>query len=188
MSDTPLRLHIGGVTPKPGWKILNIQPDPNVDFIGNCTDLSQFTTCSVHEIYASHVLEHLSYQGELTKALQEMHRVLVPGGVLYISVPDFEQLCRMFLDPSLAFERRFHIMRMAFGGQMDPHDFHKLGLTWEFLCYFLGSVGFKQVGRVPTFDLFENDCSSLRFNGQLISLNVVTFKDGAAPVVPIDFP
>ena len=41
MSDK-VRLHLGGVQAKDGWKILNILPGPAVDIIGSCTDLSAF--------------------------------------------------------------------------------------------------------------------------------------------------
>ena len=51
---------------------------------------------SVAEIYASHVLEHLSYVDELHQALAEFHRVLAPGGTLMASVPDFNLLCQAF--------------------------------------------------------------------------------------------
>ncbi len=53
-----LKLHVGGETPKVGWKILNVIAGPNVDFVGNCTDLSQFADNSVAETYISRVLEH----------------------------------------------------------------------------------------------------------------------------------
>ena len=54
-----MRLHIGGEEIKEGWKILNIQKKPGVDFIGDITDLSQFDDESIEEVYASHVLEHV---------------------------------------------------------------------------------------------------------------------------------
>ncbi|MDH3584596.1 MAG: methyltransferase domain-containing protein, partial [Phycisphaerae bacterium] len=116
-----LRLHIGGREAKQGWKILNIQDGPGVDFVGNCVDLSQFPDGSVAEIYASHVVEHLGYQQELPKALAEFHRVLRPGGRALISVPDLELLCRMFLHPELKPEQRFYLMRVIMGGQCDDH-------------------------------------------------------------------
>ncbi len=174
--DAPLRLNIGGTTPLDGWKILNVQPGPGVDFIGDCRDLGQFPDASCLEVYASHVLEHLSYVNELPGVLKEIHRILVPGGIVRISVPDFELLCKMFVHPSLTGEQRFFIMNMIFGGQQDPWDFHKAGITWEFLSSYLQQAGFSNWRRVAEFGLFKNDCSSIRYGGQLISLNVEAVK------------
>lgn len=171
----PLRLHIGGTKANTDWKILNIQPGPHVDYIGTCTDLSQFSDNSVAEIYASHVIEHLDYQTELEKAFSEIYRVLIPEGVFKVSVPDLEVLCRIFLRTDLAFKTRFNIMQIMFGGQTDKYDFHKVGLTWEFLNYFLAQAGFSSVKKVKTFDLFE-DSSKIDFFGELISLNVIAKK------------
>jgi len=171
-----IRLHIGGIEPQPGWKILNVQPGPAVDFVGDCIDLGQFPDESVAEVYGSHVLEHLSYAGEVDAALKEFYRVLVPGGVVRISVPDFELLCRMFLHPALDKEQRFYVMRMIFGGQTDHADFHKVGLTWEFLSTYLAAARFTGIKRVDEFNIFKNDCSTIRYMGQLISLNVEAAK------------
>ena len=174
-----LRLHIGGRQQKEGWRILNVQPGPGVDYLGDCSDLSRFADESVDEIYASHVLEHLSYVGKLPAALAEFHRVLKQGGVARISVPDFEVLCRLFFDSRCTKANRFEIMRMVFGGQFDPYDFHHVGLTYEFLEDYLGVAGFSRVERVTEFGLFE-DYSSLQIGGSLISLNVVAYKGRSA--------
>ena len=174
MSDT-FKLHIGGRESKPGWKILNIQPGPNVDYIGSCTSLGQFADNSIDEIYASHVLEHLGFRDELPAALREMRRVLKTGGTLKISVPDFERLCSMFVHPQVPKEARFSLMMHVFGAQEDAYDFHKVGLTWEFLLGFLGQAGFTTVKRVEEFGLFK-DYSSFRRFGALISLNVEAKK------------
>lgn len=84
-----MRLHIGGTEVKAGWKILNVQPGPGVDYIGDCSDLSQIADGSVDEIYASHVLEHLGYVEKLPRAHTEFHRVLkkgeAPGSAFRIS-------------------------------------------------------------------------------------------------------
>ena len=45
-----MKLHIGGKEPKDGWKILNIQDGPGVDFVGTCSDLSQFEDGSLEII------------------------------------------------------------------------------------------------------------------------------------------
>ncbi len=169
--ETPLRLHLGGRQVKEGWKILNIQPGPGVDYVGPCHDLSRFASGSIAEVYASHVLEHLGYQRELPQALREIHRVLRPEGLLHMSVPDLEVLCQMFAHPQLGTQQRFDLMRIMFGGQMDEHDFHRVGLTWDFCCHFLKEAGFASVRRVAEFGLFD-DSSALRLSGQLISLNL----------------
>lgn len=174
-AEAPLRLHIGGTEAKPGWKILNVQPGPGVDFVGDCTDLGRFADGSVQEIYASHVLEHLSYQDRLPRALGELYRVLRPGGAAMISVPDLEVLCRLFLDPRAKVRDRFEIMRMAFGGQMDAHDFHFVGLSYDLLYNFLFKAGFPRIEQVKSFGLFR-DSSTIKYMGVPISLNVVAHK------------
>jgi len=174
-AETPLRLHIGGETARPGWKIFNIQPGAQVDFVGNCTDLTQFESGSVDEIYASHVLEHLGYLDEIPQALKEFRRVLKSGGRLQISVPDLEVLCRLFLDERLDLENRFHVMRIMYGGQMDPHDYHKAGMTRDFMADYLTVAGFREIERVDNFGLFE-DTSTLRIGGVPISLNMQAIK------------
>jgi predicted SAM-dependent methyltransferase len=70
-----MKLHIGGKQIKEGWKILNIQPDVGVDFIGDISDLSQFATDSIDEIYASHVFEHV-LQKAILSTLRGILRVL----------------------------------------------------------------------------------------------------------------
>ncbi|HRH82576.1 MAG TPA: methyltransferase domain-containing protein [Thiobacillaceae bacterium] len=170
-----LRLHIGGRQPKPGWKILNIQAGPDVDYVGDCTSLAQFADGSVAEVYASHVYEHLGFRGELPQALREVWRVLEPGGVFRISVPDFECLCRLFVDPNTPRDKKFSLMMHVFGAQEDPHDFHKVGLTQDFLVAMLQRAGFSRLRRVKEFGLF-NDYSSYRRFGVLISLNLEAYK------------
>jgi predicted SAM-dependent methyltransferase len=173
--DVPQRLHIGGKQVKEGWRILNIQPGKGVDFVGDVADLSQFDDETIDEVYASHVIEHLGYQKELLAALKGIHRILRPGGVCRMSVPDLETLCKLFLHDDINIEGKFRIMRMMFGGQADEHDFHKVGLTWDFVRHYLGKAGFKTARRVQEFSIFD-DASSLKVGEVLISLNVEAAK------------
>ena len=169
-----MKLHIGGTEKKEGWKILNIQKSNNVDYIGDIRDLSQFDDNSISEVYASHVVEHVD-QKNIKNTLKGVFRILKENGKFYISVPDMEILCRIFLDPKAPKEVKFHTMRMMFGGQTDDYDYHYFGWNYEFLKNYLAEAGFKKAERVKSFNLF-NDTSNFAPYGPPISLNVVAFK------------
>ena len=174
--DAPkTRLHVGGETPKEGWKILNVQPNEHTDYVGNIMDLSMFEDESWDEVYGSHILEHLDYVKELPHVLSEIERILKPEGVLKISVPDLEVLARLLVNPQLNGQNRFHVMRMMFGGQTNPYDYHKVGFTFEFMQAFLAQAGFRQARRVTSHGLFE-DTSDFAPYGVRISLNVEAYK------------
>ncbi len=174
----PIRLHLGGWEVREGWTILNTQSRPGVDVLGSVTDLSMFADNSVEEAYASHVYEHLGYQKELPTALREVHRVLVPGGLVRIAVPDLEILSKMFVSPQLDIPQKFHVQRMIMGGQIDEFDFHKTAFSFQLLGAMLHQTGFENIRRVPSFDLFK-DMSETKFAGVNISLNVMALKKKA---------
>lgn len=47
-------------------------------------------------VVAEHVLEHLD---DVLKIMEELHRILKPGGLLYVEVPHFSS-CNTFTDPT----------------------------------------------------------------------------------------
>lgn len=56
-----------------------------VSVIGSAEDLSGFEDSSLDFVIANHLLEHLEYP---LRGLLEFQRVLKPGGLLYLSLPD----------------------------------------------------------------------------------------------------
>lgn len=168
------KLHIGGEQVKEGWKILNAQSKPGVDFIGDISDLSQFPVDSIEEIYASHVLEHVR-QRQVLPTLQGIHRVLKPAGVFYVSVPDMDILAHTFISPLAPMEAKYHVMTMMFGGQVDVFDYHYFGWNQVFLENFLKQAGFREFRRVESFGLFA-DTSDFKPFGFPISLNMLAIK------------
>ncbi len=172
----PIRLHIGGREKKPGWVNMDILPNPGiVDVLGSCTDLSAFVDSTVTEVYASHVFEHLDHVSELSRAIVEARRVLRPGGLLYVAVPDLEVLARLLLRPRLGVAERWELIRMFYGAQTDSADYHKMGFTFDILKQFLEQDGFTNTRRVGSFGLFD-DTSDFAFLGERISLNVIAMK------------
>ncbi|WP_413261246.1 class I SAM-dependent methyltransferase [Floridanema flaviceps] len=172
-----MKLHIGGTEAHPEWKILDIEPRPEVDFVGNAANLEQFADNSIEAIYASHVLEHFYHRlnGELLNTLSEWYRVLQPGGKLYISVPNLRVLCWLYLKEKLSVYDRYYLMAVMFGGQTNEYDVHKVGFDLEILSMFLKEVGFLNCKEVEGFGLF-NDTSIMRIDNILISLNVIATK------------
>jgi predicted SAM-dependent methyltransferase len=164
--DTVIRLNIGGDEPHPDWQIVNIQPGPHVDHQWDACNLD-LPDDSVDEIYASHVLEHITYQANAP--LQEWYRVLKPGGRLRVSVPNLPLLCHLYL--RTRGRDRHSIMRMIYGGQLDEHDYHKAGYDEDRLTLKLRAAGFTEIQQVERLGVFDDDCSEMLVNNMYISLN-----------------
>tara|TARA_Y100000741_G_C18107881_1_gene499625 strand:+ start:37 stop:546 length:510 start_codon:yes stop_codon:yes gene_type:complete len=169
-----MKLNIGGESKKEGWKILNIQKKPDIDFIGNINNLDQFDDESCEEIYASHIIEHVD-QKTVLNTLKGINRILKKNGKFYISVPDMDSLCHFFISPLANKKIKFHVMRMIFGGQVDEYDYHYFGWNYEFLNDYLIQAKFSEIKRVQSFGLFD-DTSDFKPYGFPISLNVIATK------------
>jgi len=66
---------------------MDVYPYDSVEIVGNCADLHMFKDNELDFIVNSHLLEHLP---DTCAALEEWKRVLKPGGILAIAVPDGE--------------------------------------------------------------------------------------------------
>ena len=88
-----LSLDIGCGQKRLGTLGMDITPGPNVDVVHDMTQLPwPFPNEHFDELFCSHVLEHLPWQGledhELIfLVMAEMHRILKKGGVAHVSVP-----------------------------------------------------------------------------------------------------
>lgn len=96
---------------------------------------------SVEEIRASHVLEHFPYW-QIGAVMKDWVRVLKPGGLIRIAVPDFEKIARDYLDG-----KDFNIQGYVFGGQKDERDLHRCGFDAETLAELFLDAGLERVHR-----------------------------------------
>jgi SAM-dependent methyltransferase len=85
------RLNWGcGGDPRPGWINSDQKAEPGVDLVCDIRDGLPLTSDSLDYAVSIHALPELHYD-ELIPALVELLRVLKPGGILRLGLPDLEQ-------------------------------------------------------------------------------------------------
>jgi predicted SAM-dependent methyltransferase len=94
----PSLVNIGcGATWHPAWTNLDVRPlSPQVR-LWDASHGLPFESEQVDACYASHVLEHLT-RDQARALLLEAFRVLRPGGIVRLAVPDLEAIVREYLD------------------------------------------------------------------------------------------
>ncbi len=94
----PTLLNLGcGRRFHPAWLNLDLHPtDPLVTAGNVLSGRLPFPDASFDVVYHSHLLEHLPAEAALP-FLKECRRVLQPGGVLRVVVPDLEQIAQLYL-------------------------------------------------------------------------------------------
>lgn len=168
------RLDIGGHDKREGWVSVDIEAGDGVDVVADVRDLNTFESDSCSEIYCSHVLQCLP-SGDVLDALQELHRILVPGGTLYLAVPDLDVLSGKLASDGVSEAGRFDVMRRIFGMQQHTNDFYRTGINFDFLIAYLTDIGFESAEHVESFGL-RDDSSEQRIDGVLVSLNLIVSK------------
>jgi SAM-dependent methyltransferase len=157
-----LQLHIGsGPYNLEGWINLDIFP---AQLSTNVLWGLPFTDGQCRYVFLSHLLEHLFYPTDAMALLQEIYRILQPGGVVRIVVPDIEQCIRAYQENNKEFfqqrlehwgagdgnaTRLEHFLSHA-GAGPDPawlFEAHKFGYDFETLERALQRVGFKTIVR-----------------------------------------
>lgn len=100
------KLEIGcGRKETPGYTRVDANPNIEADWHGDALGPMPWPDGSFVEIRAVDVLEHLSYW-DTERALAEWARLLVPGGRLYVQVPDCGRImARWAADPDVWRER-----------------------------------------------------------------------------------
>lgn len=138
---------------------------------------------SVSLIYASHVLEHFGRHA-YKAVLKEWFRVLKPGGILRLSVPDFAACAAIYYEDGLA-SGLSGLVGLIIGGQRNEHDFHKMIFDEDFLRNDLLDIGFREVRRWDwraTEHADVDDYSQAyiphlhKEDGKLMSLNIEAVK------------
>jgi predicted SAM-dependent methyltransferase len=156
-----IKLHLGcGVSSLAGWVNVDTRDgDVRMDLRWPLP----FTDRSVRYVFACHVIEHFYRKSELPRLLSEVHRVLAPGGVLRLVVPDIEKCLRAYVSADDQFfadrsqtwhwatsckTRLDHFLAYAGADQsLEDFDGHKYGYDFETLSLLLREVGFNTIER-----------------------------------------
>jgi predicted SAM-dependent methyltransferase len=92
-----LMVNVGaGPCGKLGWINIDVGKAPLVNCRYDCRKSLPFPDQSVKCIFCEHFFEHIDYTEEIPYFLSDCHRVLKPGGVIRLIVPDIEKYLRAY--------------------------------------------------------------------------------------------
>lgn len=135
------------------------------------------------EVYISHVLEHflhpgremLAEKGSVIYVLKGINKMLKPGGVVRVAVPDFRALSRVYIEKNYSLYPR--LLERICGGQIYPEDLHRCVFDKDLLVACLHEAGFEEIKEWAPFDVLSgHDSSSDCIEGISVSLNLVATK------------
>jgi predicted SAM-dependent methyltransferase len=169
------KIHLGcGDIILNGWINIDARRADHVHINTDIIDLKEFSDQSVGVIYLSHVLEHFDFV-ESVKLLKLFYSKLKKGGILLISVPDFDALVNVYTKT-----KNIEIIKRALmGGQDYEYNYHKSVYNKELLSSNLESIGFNNIEIYNPLEIFNiniGDFSTYEIQGVKISLCVIAKK------------
>jgi SAM-dependent methyltransferase len=168
-ADTEIRrLNWGcGWKPAPGWINSDIVEAPGIDISRDIREGLPLESESIDYIVSIHALPEVPYP-DFDATLRELHRVLKPGGVLRLGLPDLDRFLRAYVEkdrdyflipdedrevPLQADETKTKVLRGArsLGGKLILHTIwyghQRTPVTYDFTEEVLLKAGFARVSR-----------------------------------------
>jgi len=182
-----LQLHLGcGKRCIPGFVHVDLDDFPHIDYRSPIDSLPMFGDDTVDLIYCCHALQYFD-RVQAPGVLREWRRVLKPGGVLRLAVPDFPALVSVYQKTGALSDILGPLFgRIAIHGPNGPaviyhrtvYDYKSL----EELCLNAGFRSFRSYDWRQTIHKDFDDFSQAykphmqKEHGLLISLNVEAIK------------
>lgn len=148
-----MKLNIGcGGRKIPGFTGVDAVERPAAEIIARA-DKIPLRDGSVDEIMAIHLFEHF-YRWECDDVINEWKRLLKPGGVLSLELPNVRKCCENILSGRM--EGGKHPDQLSYWGlygdprASDPFMNHRWGWTPDAMKAFLKEHGFIKVAEEPT--------------------------------------
>lgn len=170
-----MRLHLGcGRRHLPGYVNVDarasVHPDVQAD-IGHLP----VEDGAARLIYACHLLEHIR-RPDVGIVLAEWRRVLRPGGILRVAVPNFDALAFLYAEGVPL----WRLIGPMMGRQDYPENTHYIAFDYDYLAWHLTEAAFHTVRRWslphPDFPDGWDDYSQATIDGLPISLNVEAIR------------
>ena len=145
------RLNWGcGTDPAPGWINSDRKDGPGIDLSCDLLEGLSLAADTIDYAVSIHALPEVTYP-DLVPALQELRRVLVPGGVLRLALPDLENAITAYLDGDRSYFLIPDEDAVSFGGklavQLTWYGYSRSLFTKDFVGELLVRAGFEQVRR-----------------------------------------
>ncbi|MEK7070888.1 MAG: methyltransferase domain-containing protein [Patescibacteria group bacterium] len=179
-ADGKVLIHLGcGPANDPRWINVDLLCLSHIHYIQDISKLDNFPDDTADLIYASHALEHIGRRA-LLGVLSEWRRVLKPGGVLRIAVPDFDYLINIYNSEGHDIGA---IAGPLMGGQDYKYNFHYSVFNENYLSNLFKTAGFKEVRRwnpktapYHSFDDWSSHPYPINGHTYPVSLNLEAIK------------
>jgi SAM-dependent methyltransferase len=178
--DNKMYVHLGcGEIDWPKFINVDVRAYKHIHYLHKVDRLPFLKDNTADLVYVSHCLEHIPVSAT-NSVLNEWRRVLKPGGILRISVPDFDLLLKIYEDNN---HEMNSILGPLMGGQDYRYNFHYNSFNFESLKALLLEAGFSKVqkwkyGTDEFTSLPDWSGKDVYFNGKAykVSLNIEGIK------------
>lgn len=122
-----------------GWTTFDLMDADSQGFMWNIIGYDG----AVEELRCIHALEHIPKK-MVMPTLREWHRIMRPGGVLTVEVPDLDYVADHWLHHTIDPAADAWALDIIFGNQEDEGQFHKTGFNERLLRGLLVEAGFEE--------------------------------------------
>ncbi len=130
---------------RPGWINTDVKDTPDVDLVADIREGLPLDPDSVDYAVSVHALPELRYE-EVVPALRELRRVLKPGGVLRLVLPDLRKAIEAYIRGDARYFRLVEDDASTLGGrfvtQILWYGYSRTLFTSDFVAELMSAAGF----------------------------------------------
>ena len=142
----PNKLNLGcGYDILKGYLNIDLNVFHHPDLVADITNLKMLPSNYYTEILAYDILEHIE-RTKTKEVLAEWNRLLIPGGLIKIRVPNLIGLLSLFSKKNYqGIKKQEELIQCCFGTQAYNGDFHCTSFTESLIRHYLKVSGFEEI-------------------------------------------